>query len=63
MYREAFPTGSSANIKFSKSQLIKIVQLGELLCSWFGISDLPMVPVKGFFISEFNSKGIKEHRC
>ena len=46
---KAFANGSSANIKFSKSQLSKIVQLGGFLFSSSGLSDLPVGPIKGFF--------------
>ena len=46
---KAFANGSSANVKFSKTQLSKIVQLGRFLFSSSGMSDLPMAPVKGFF--------------
>ena len=44
---KAFANGSSANVKFSKTQLSKIVQLGRFLFSSSGMS--PMAPVKGFF--------------
>ena len=46
---KAFVNGYSANIKFSKTQLSKIVQLVGFLFSSSGISDLPKAPDKGFF--------------
>ena len=46
---KAFPNGLSANIKFSKTQLSKIVQLGGFQFST-GINDNPlMFPAKRFF--------------
>ena len=47
--RKAFPNGSSANIKFSKTQLSKIVHLGGFQFST-GINGNPlMFPAKRFF--------------
>ena len=46
---KAFVNGYWANIKFSKTQLSKIVQLVGFLFSSSGISDLPKAPGKGFF--------------
>ena len=47
--RKAFPNGSSANIKFSKTQLSKIVHLGGFQFST-GINSNPlMFPAKRFF--------------
>ena len=49
---KAFKNGSSAKTKFSKTHLSEIVQLGGFIFSSSGISDLPMVPIKGFFSLE-----------
>ena len=61
---------NQANKSFSKSQFSKILQLGGFL---FGppyiigppsISNLSSAPSKGIvFITEFNSKRIKEYGC
>ena len=46
--RKAFANGASANMKFSKTQLSKILQLGGFLFS-SGILNLAMAPIKRFF--------------
>ena len=43
---KAFANGLLANIKFSKTQLSKLVQLAGFIFSLSGISDLPMEPIK-----------------
>ena len=50
--RKAFANGSSANIKFSKTQLSKIVQLGGFLFSTCIIGNPLMLSAKGFFSIE-----------
>ena len=49
--RKAFANGASANMKFSKTQLSKILQLGGFLFS-SGILNLAMAPIKRFFSLE-----------
>ena len=53
--RNAFGKSSSADIKFSKTQLSKIAQLGGFIFSSSAISDLPIAPVKKGLFSFANS--------
>ena len=46
---EAFANSSSTNVKFSKTELSKILKLWRFLFSSSGISDLPMASIKGWF--------------
>ena len=57
---KAFANGLSPNIKCSKTQFSKMLQLGEFLFSSSGISDLPMAPIKGFF--SLANSAIKESK-